>query len=116
MKVKLTSGKIVETMDEYGPEETIRAAELADAPAEMTLAQSMIFNIATTFVIVKSVTEADGTEKKANELIGDAVKPRDILITFRKSFKDEEWADLHAALKELFDGPKAASGKWEILS
>jgi hypothetical protein len=116
MKVKLTSGKIVETLDEYGPEQSIRAAELADAPAEMSLAQSMLFNIATTFVVIKSVTDVDGTEKTPNDLIGNAVRAREILLTFRKSFKDAEWTDLHEAMKELFDAPKPAAGKWEIIS
>ncbi len=105
MKVNFKTGKVVELVDEYGPEQTLRAAELADVPADMKYADSLILNMATIMVAVKTV---DG--KTAEDLCGDKVRARDMLLAFRGAFTDSEWLGLAKAIGEVFpQDPKEAS-------
>ena len=111
MKIKLFTDKVVTVVDEYGPEQSIRSAELAGVPAEMSYADSMLLNIASVLVVV---TEVDG--KTIQEITGDAVKSRDLLLNFRKAFDNAEWKQLTEAIGEVFAlDPKPTRG-FEILS
>lgn len=111
-KITLSTGKVLEVADEYGPEETLRAAELADVPADMSYADTILFNLATVVVAVKKV---DG--KSLEDLAGKATRARDVLMAFRKVFADSEWKELTAATSELYKLDKQAPvGKYVIES
>ncbi len=92
------SGKVVELVDEYGPEQAIRSAELADIPAEPSYAETLLLNISSVMVAVKTV---DG--KTIEEISGNAVKARDMLVAFRRSFTEGEWRSLVKTINETFD-------------
>jgi hypothetical protein len=98
MKITLGSKKVVEIVDEYGFEQELRAAELAEAPAEMTRAESMLLAVATVLVAVKSV---DG--KSIEEVTGGALEAKAMLVAFRKSFTDGEWAQLLAQTNKVYE-------------
>lgn len=124
-QVELGSGRLVTFFPEYGPEATIQAAELSEADAPMTLAQSMYFNIATLYVSVKCVqdvktpgnddaklgpvTETVYDSPKSQQEMGGGETGLAMLIAFRKSFTDEEWEQLRDASNQVYAGPK--SGK-----
>lgn len=111
--VELGSGKKVKLVDEYGPDQTLRAAELSEAPARMSYAQSMLLNIASVMV---AVVDVDG--KGIDAITGDAVKAKDLLMAFRKHFTEAEWDQLDTAIAEVFPAdPKLKKGKaYKILS
>jgi hypothetical protein len=110
LKIKFKGGKVVEIVEEYGPEQNLRAAELADVPAEMQYSDSLILNIATIMVAVKTV---DG--KTVEDLVGDKTKARDMLLQFRKAFTDGEWQGLAKAINEVFPSdPKPEA--YEVLT
>jgi hypothetical protein len=118
MKVKLSTGKVVEISSEYGPRETLRAAELASVPADMSLADQMLYNIATIMVVVKNVQAKDDPEPKTIEdLIGKNVESRDMLLAFREAFTNGEWQSLAKAIAKVTADPKSLDeGEFEILT
>jgi hypothetical protein len=121
MRIKLGSGTVVEVADEYGTRQSLKAAELADVPADMRQADAMLLNIASVFVAVKSVTpkpteaEPEPKPKSVNDIIGDAVTSKEILLSFRDAFTDPEWNQLTKATNEIYADPKLLV-EFEILS
>lgn len=119
MKVLLGSGRLVTLLPEYGPDATMRAAELTDAPAAMSFADRQLFNIASSMVAVKCVQDQLTAEETDNE--GKVTKEatygspqtqeditkgesdgRGMLMAFRKFFGDQEWEQLSAAVTEAY--------------
>jgi hypothetical protein len=126
-KVLLGSGRLVTLIPEYGPDATLKAAEMADCPSRMSLLDSMYYNIATVAVAVKVVQEelapevtddatkeitAEATYGKAQtqqDIFGDATSSHEMLKAFRKFFTEEDWDQLAEAVSEAYAVPK--SGK-----
>jgi hypothetical protein len=110
--VTLKSGKRVRMIPEFGPSQSLRAAELADVPARMSLADSMIFDVASTMVAVDEVDLAIPGEsppkgfQKMDDLLGRSVSPKEVTSTFRSLFTDLDWRQLDAAFKKLYSSPK----------
>jgi hypothetical protein len=124
-KVLLGSGRLVTLFAEYGPEATLKAAEMTDAPAAMSLVDRQRYNIATVAVAVKCVQEEETpeeTDDKGNVTVeatyGKAQTQQDIhngestshgqLLAFRKFFSDAEWDQLAEAVSEVYASPKLA--------
>ncbi|MBO9542705.1 hypothetical protein J7643_19120 [bacterium] len=111
MQIKLSTGKIVDIVDEYGFDQELRAAELSEVPAVMTYADTILLNIAS---VMAAVTKIDG--KGIQEVTGEAVRSKDLLKSFRKAFNDAEWKQLDKAFEEVYaKGPKSI-GEYFILS
>lgn len=134
MKIRLKTGKHVTLAEDYGPEQYLRAAELSGVPAQMTHADEQLLAIATTMVVVegvqeeiepakvdpqtKQVTEKAklGPVKTIQDICGDAVATKDMLLSFRKSFSNLEWAQLQNAFDKVYDQVKKAEVEdYEIL-
>jgi hypothetical protein len=112
MKIKLFTGKTVGIIEEYGFDQSLKAAEIAEVPAEMSYADNVLLNIAAVLV---AVTDVDG--KPLEEVTDGAVKSRDMLIKFRKAFTDKEWKALEEAINEVYPDEKKPKGPaFEILS
>jgi hypothetical protein len=132
MKVLLGSGRLVTLFPEYGPDATIRAAEMTDAPAVMSFGDRQYYSIATVFVAVKAVQdvlqpeETDdagkvtkeatyGPPRTQQDLAGDATDNRAILLAFRKAFSDAEWEQLAEAVTEAYKEPGKALKPFKLL-
>lgn len=132
MKVLLGSGRLVTLFPEYGPDATIRAAEMTDAPAAMSFADRQRFNIATVYVAVKAVQEqvtpeeTDDDDTITKEATYGALQTQEdiakgetdnhgILLAFRKFFSDEEWEQLAGAVTEAYKTPGKPLKPYKLL-
>ncbi len=104
-QVELSTGRLVVLAPEFGPDESLRAAEFSEVPAQMTRADSILLNYASIYVAIESV---DG--KTPEDFIPDSTEARDILMGFRKLFSAQEWDEVVAAFDEVYADPKPAKG------
>lgn len=132
MKVKLKTGKVVEFVPEFGPGEYIKAAELSGVPANMSYAEDLLLGIATVMVAIVGVrdqvkpAEVDpetreeiapaqlGPVKTVQDLNGNAVDTKTMLLNFRKTFTDFEWNQVQHAFGKVFSEKKGDIEDYEI--
>jgi hypothetical protein len=114
IKVELGNETVVELEPEFGPEVTMRAAEMSQVPADMSHAEYLLLNIATVMTLTISVQrvadpmikrEADKEPKTVESLTEKAHGVKGILMAFRKAFTDDEWTQLGEAIAVVY--PKA---------
>lgn len=115
MKLKLGTGKTVELIEEYGPRQEMRAAELSKVSAQMDGAESLLLNYASVMVAVKTVDGKTIEDLTAGD--GGAVSEKEMLLRFREAFTKGEWSQLNEAFDQVFEDPKeAALPAFQILS